>query len=691
MKNLKTIFKALIIFIFVSACTENNNLDFLQTIPLPSNISAAYNLTQDNSGVVTITPTADGAISFDLHLGDATTTPQKVVQGKSFTHTYLEGTYDVKIVAYNAVGKTAEISQPLVVSFKAPENLVVTIENDAAISKQVNITATADFAATYDFYSGEQNVTQPVVSGNIGDVINYQYKEAGTYDVKIVAKGSAIQTTEYIASFEVTAILAPIESVATPASRNDQDVISIFSDAYTDITGVDYYPNWGQQTQYNLFDLNGDKMLQYSNLNYQGIDFSGNVQDASTMETLHIDVWTADATEIKIFPISSSSPEYFVTKALVANQWNSFEISLTDFTDQGLVISDLKQFKFEGAGTIFIDNLYFYKAPSAASVLTGTWKVAPEAGSLKVGPSKGSGEWYSIDAAGVAQRACFFDDEYIFGADSSFQNSLGASTWLEGWQGASPDSCGTPVAPHDGSTAATFVHDVTTNKLTLNGLGAYLGLPKVYNAGELPNITVPNSVTYDITLSNNNTVMEVSIETGSGVFWTYKLIKDAAVVASPVVGTWKVAAEPGALRVGPAAGSGEWFAIDAAGVTERACYFDDTYVFDANGNFENKLGADTWVEGWQAGSDACNTPVAPHDGSNAATFEFDATAGTIKLNGKGAYLGLPKVNNTNELTDPAAAPDSITYNVTLSNNNTEMEVIIEVGSGTFWTYKLVKQ
>jgi hypothetical protein len=41
--------------------------------------------------------------------------------------------------------------------------------------------------------------------------------------------------------------------------------------------------------------------------------------------------------------------------------------------------------------------------------------------------------------------------------------------------------------------------------------------------------------------------------------------------------------------VGPSAGSGEWFSINAAQVNERSCYFNDTFVFAANGSFSNVL------------------------------------------------------------------------------------------------------
>ena len=39
----------------------------------PSNVAATVVVSTDNSGDVTVTPTADGASRFDLYWGDATT------------------------------------------------------------------------------------------------------------------------------------------------------------------------------------------------------------------------------------------------------------------------------------------------------------------------------------------------------------------------------------------------------------------------------------------------------------------------------------------------------------------------------------------------------------------------------------------------------------------------------------------
>ena len=370
MKKIKTRITYFFMLILAVACTDNlRDLSFVENIAAPANVSVAFNILQDNTGTVSIAPSAEGAVNFDIYFGDATVDPVNINQGSTVEHVYLENTFSVKVVAFNMNGDTTEVSEELVVSFQAPQNLVVTLENDVAISKQVNIRATADFAAMYEFYSGEAGVEQPVVSGNIGSAISYQYAEPGTYTVKVVAKGGAIETTENTIEFEVTAILAPIESATTPPSRDDTDVISIFSDVYTDIADSDFYPNWGQSTQFTVLDLNGDAIIQYSNLNYQGINLGAAI-DASTLETLHIDIWTANATSIDIFPLPNgiqAADEKFVTKTLIADQWNSFDIPITEFTDQGLALDNLMQFKFVGSGTVFIDNLYFYKASTTVS------------------------------------------------------------------------------------------------------------------------------------------------------------------------------------------------------------------------------------------------------------------------------------------------------------------------------------
>ena len=329
--------------------------------------------------------------------------------------------------------------------------------------------------------------------------------------------------------------------------------------------------------------------------------------------------------------------------------------------------------------------------------IVGTWKLAPIAGALGVGPSLGSTEWWSnSEAEATGARACLFDDTYTFAADGSFSQDMGDSTWLEPWQGADPEACGTPVAPHDGSaTDATYTYE--NDVLTINGTGSHVGLAKAVNAGELSAATppaVPTSVNYNITLmSADGLNMTATIETGTGVFWTFKFVKVVEEV-SPIVGTWKLAPIAGALGVGPSLGSTEWWSNSAAEATgARACLFDDTYTFAADGSFSQDMGDSTWLEPWQ-GTDpeACGTPVAPHDGSHTdATYTYADSVLTIT--GSGAHIGLAKAVNAGELSaaTPPAVPESISYNVTLmAFDGSSMTVSIETGSGVFWQFKFVK-
>ena len=126
--------------------------------------------------------------------------------------------------------------------------------------------------------------------------------------------------------------------------------------------------------------------------------------------------------------------------------------------------------------------------------------MAPEAGAIGVGPELDNISWWSNTTDDLTTRACLFDDEYIFGADGSFQNVLGADTWVETWQGAAAEGCGAPVAPHDGTAEATYEYSGST--VTINGVGAYLGLAKAINGAELASpADAPGSVTYIASLS----------------------------------------------------------------------------------------------------------------------------------------------------------------------------------------------
>lgn len=372
MKILKHTLRLCLLMLVLFSCSEDDsNTDFVDSIEAPTNVSAHVVVTQDNTGLVTITPLGEGLTSFEVDFGDGSEGSEKLQAGAGVSHTYEEGTYEASITAYALNGLSTVVTQTVVVAFQAPENLVVTIENDAAISKTVNVQAYADFATFYEVSFGEDPDAEPTILNN-DQTASYTYQEAGVYTITVVALSAAIETISYSEEFEVTEIVQPLVSAPTQPSRVATDVVSIFSDAYTDIEGVDFYPNWGQATTFNLFDLDGDAMLQYTNINYQGIDFSGTPQDVSQMEYIHIDVWTSGESEAKLSPISSGPNETAYDLDLTAQQWSSFDIPLSYFTDQNPLVdfSTIIQFKLEGnpsGETLFVDNLYFYREGEAPS------------------------------------------------------------------------------------------------------------------------------------------------------------------------------------------------------------------------------------------------------------------------------------------------------------------------------------
>ena len=689
MKRIQLILTFISALVLTTCADDDRDTDFINDAAAPTNISLLFEVTQDNSGLVSMTPSAEGATFFEIFFdanGEESATAEP---GETVDHVYAEGTYTVRTVATAVNGKTTEAEQTLVVSFQPPQNVEVTIENDGTVSNTVKVNASAEFAISYevDFGEGDEG---SIVSANIEDEIVYEYEAAGFYTITVTVFSAAIENVQIVEEdFEVTEILAPLTPAPIP-SEPSSGVIAIYSDTYEPIVTSEFPTVWSD-SGFEEIQINGNNTIQYADLGFTGIvtDYA-NPTDLTGMDFVHFDYWTTDATTLgfKIVNTALDPPQEDIEEVgeVIQDEWVSVVIPLDDYDMDRSQVTQLLFDTLGNRATVFIDNLYFSGEPQGPPPIVGTWKLKSEAGSLGVGPAPGNTEWFACDAACVADRACYFDDLYVFGTDGTFSNVLQDETWIEGWQGGT-DACGTPVAPYDGMGNYTYTFNEETGALTVNGEGAYIGLPKANNAGELPNVPVPSSITYSATLTDGGNGLDVLVEAGSGVFWQYKLEKVAG--ASPLEGSWKMAPEGGSLGVGPAPGDTQWFACDDACVADRACYFDDEFVFGADGTFRNILGAETWIEGWQGGSDSCGTPVAPYDGMSVGSFIYDEGLGQVTINGEGLYIGIPKANNAGELPN-VAVPSSIVYDITLSEENTVMNVVIESGSGVFWQYKLIK-
>ena len=194
-----------------------DDVSFAQTGNAPDKLSALFDITQDNTGMVTITPNGAGAVSYDVSFGDNTATAAKVVAGKNVTHKYAEGVYNVKLVAHAVNGKTSEATQQLTVSFKAPENLDATVTVDTANNFEINVTAKAQFETNFKVYFGDDANEIPVTFLE-GETVTHTYATVGTYQVKVIAFSGGAATTEIIKPVTIlNPVLLPLDFESTTA------------------------------------------------------------------------------------------------------------------------------------------------------------------------------------------------------------------------------------------------------------------------------------------------------------------------------------------------------------------------------------------------------------------------------------------------------------------------------------------
>jgi hypothetical protein len=204
MKTNKFIIGLCCSLIFLAGCQKDlfNDISFLDSVSSSAKLSALYDITQDNTGVVTITPNGEGVTYYEVYYGDNTKTPVKVLPGKNTVHQYVEGVYKVKIVGYNSLGVKTEATQDLTVSFKAPEDLKVNLtQNGLALT----VDATALYETYYKVFFGDSNNVTPIPFKTFieGQPITYTYAKAGTYDVKVVALSGGAASSELVKTIKV--------------------------------------------------------------------------------------------------------------------------------------------------------------------------------------------------------------------------------------------------------------------------------------------------------------------------------------------------------------------------------------------------------------------------------------------------------------------------------------------------------
>jgi hypothetical protein len=197
MKSIKNILSIALVLLVFAGCEKDtfNDLSFLETASAPANLNPFFNITQDNTGLVTITPNGEGATAYDIYYGHGPATAVRVLPGASITHVYPEGVYSVRSVAYSISGKISESTKQLTVSFRAPEDVIVTAAIDAGNKFKVNVSATAKYETLFKVKYGDGGANEVPESFLEGETKSHIYTTPGTYTVTVMALSGGVATT----------------------------------------------------------------------------------------------------------------------------------------------------------------------------------------------------------------------------------------------------------------------------------------------------------------------------------------------------------------------------------------------------------------------------------------------------------------------------------------------------------------
>ena len=186
---------------------------------------------------------------------------------------------------------------------------------------------------------------------------------------------------------------APTTAAPTPPTRNAADVISLFSNAYTNKSNVIFGTSWDSA---NITDavVAGDDVKKVSfasgaDANFVAIDFASSKIDLTPFTHLHIDIFTTTATLDKSFNHKfsnhatggdgeTSAIQFSTTNASNPSlpdpnpgSWISYDIPFSSWAAaaaNGITLRDeIAQYLItSNLGTVYIDNIYVYRAATAS-------------------------------------------------------------------------------------------------------------------------------------------------------------------------------------------------------------------------------------------------------------------------------------------------------------------------------------
>jgi len=172
------------------------------------------------------------------------------------------------------------------------------------------------------------------------------------------------------------AVPAPTNNAPIPAQPAGQ-VLALYnsSGTYPDASYVDWPASWSGSPQNNFTISATGNVIEYlSALSYVGEDYYSPQQiDTTGLDTLHIDLWTANGNQfyIQLVSLSPTTPAQVGIFKMATNQWVGCDIPLSKFAaaNPATDLTSIQQILWVdnvGSGLqsadFYFDNVYFYNS-----------------------------------------------------------------------------------------------------------------------------------------------------------------------------------------------------------------------------------------------------------------------------------------------------------------------------------------
>ncbi|MGN0235212.1 MAG: discoidin domain-containing protein [Paludibacteraceae bacterium] len=270
--------------------------------------------------------------------------------------------YEMKVFA-TAGSAPADSEKPVMVS----ATLVSNNHNSAVVA----VEATDNMGVASYKVVDEANSFNANFTATDGNITVTGLTPATTYNLVISAVDLAGNESEEAKTVQVTtSVYYPAPTTAAPVPTHEAaNVKSIYSDTYTPAYEglLSFNEIWWSNPSMEEKDIDGNKFLRYYGNMAGMIGWQFTPFDATGMTHLHVDIWPSITGTITMGPTYGNGTDLTthvesVALEVVQEQWNSFDIDLTEHTALDLTSIFQNQFTGYSAQSEFsVDNVYFWK------------------------------------------------------------------------------------------------------------------------------------------------------------------------------------------------------------------------------------------------------------------------------------------------------------------------------------------